>query len=88
MTAMINEAANVVHEKIALRPSDVDVVKLLGYGFPRYRGGPLKYADNYGIERVLNDLQEFEKEDPNFWKPSTLIKELVNNGDNFESLNK
>ena len=40
MAAMINEAANVIHEKIALRPSDVDVTKLFGYGFPRYRGGP------------------------------------------------
>ena len=85
MAAMINEAANVIHEKIALRPSDVDVVKLFGYGFPRYRGGPMKYADDYGLDKILNDLNEFEKEDPIFWKPSQLIIDLVKRGDNFES---
>ena len=87
LAAMINEAANVIHEKIALRPSDVDVVKLFGYGFPRHRGGPMKYADDYGLERILNDLNEFEKEDPIFWKPSQLIVDLVKRGDTFGSLN-
>lgn len=85
--AMINESANVIHEKIALRPSDVDVVKLFGYGFPRYRGGPMKYADDYGLDKILNDLNEFEKEDPIFWKPSQLIVDLVKRGDTFGSLN-
>ena len=88
MAAMINEAADVVHEKIALRPSDVDVTKLYGYGFPRYRGGPMKYADSYGLDKILDDIREFEKEDPVFWKPSSLIIELVRNGNNFDSLNK
>ncbi len=88
MAAMINEAADVVHEKIALRPSDVDITKLYGYGFPRYRGGPMKYADIYGLDKILDDIREFEKEDPVFWKPSSLIIELVRNGKNFDSLNK
>ena len=87
MAAMINEAANVIYEKIAIRPSDVDVTKLFGYGFPRYRGGPLKYADSCGLDKILLDLKEFEKEDPLFWEPSKLIIELVNKGDNFGSLN-
>ena len=87
MAAMVNEAAEVVSEGIALRPSDVDVTKLFGYGFPRYRGGPMKYADTYGLENILNDLKTFEKEDPLFWKPSELIIELVKKGNNFDSLN-
>ena len=87
MAAMINEAADVVSEKIALRPSDVDITKLFGYGFPRYRGGPMKYADTCGLDQILNDLREFEKEDSVFWKPSKLIIELVNKGNNFDSLN-
>ena len=66
MAAMINEAADVVYEKIALRPSDVDVVKLFGYGFPKYRGGPLKYADAHGLDKILNHLRKFENEDPIF----------------------
>ena len=87
MAAMVNEAAEVVREGIALRPSDVDVTKLFGYGFPRYRGGPMKYADTYGLDIMLADLQEFEKEDPIFWKPSSLIEKLVREGNNFDSLN-
>ena len=87
MAAMINEAADVVYEQIALRPSDVDVTKLFGYGFPRFRGGPMKYADLYGLEKLLLDLKEFEKEDQLFWKPSKLITNLVKKGDNFDSLN-
>ena len=65
MAAMINEV-DVVYEKIALRPSDVDVTKLYGYGFPRYRGGPMRYADSYGLNNVLSDLKRFQKEDPLF----------------------
>ena len=61
---------------------------IFGYGFPRYRGGPMKYADTYGLDKILADLQEFAKEDPFFWAPSKLIVELVKKGHNFDSLNK
>ena len=64
MAAMINEGANVVHQGIALRPLDVDVTFLYGYGFPRYRGGPMKYADTVGLATILADIREFAKEDP------------------------
>ena len=87
MAAMINEAADVVHEGIALRPSDVDVTLLYGYGFPRYRGGPLKYADMYGLEKIIKDIKEFEKEDPIFWKISPLLEQLVKENKTFDSLN-
>ncbi|HEY1230147.1 MAG TPA: 3-hydroxyacyl-CoA dehydrogenase NAD-binding domain-containing protein, partial [Ramlibacter sp.] len=88
MAAMVNEGANVVHERIALRPLDVDVTFLHGYGFPRYRGGPMKYADSVGLDKVLADIREFAKEDPLFWQPSPLLVELVTQGKNFDSLNK
>ncbi|MCG5074181.1 3-hydroxyacyl-CoA dehydrogenase NAD-binding domain-containing protein [Paraburkholderia tagetis] len=87
MAAMINEGANVVHEKIALRPLDVDVTLVYGYGFPRYRGGPMKYADTVGLANVLADIREFAKEDPLFWRPSPLLVELVERGADFASLN-
>ncbi len=87
LAAMVNEGAEVVRERIALRPLDVDVTFLYGYGFPRYRGGPMKYADTIGLDRVLADLREFEKEDPLFWKPSPLLVDLVSQGRNFDSLN-
>ncbi|MGB0900878.1 3-hydroxyacyl-CoA dehydrogenase NAD-binding domain-containing protein [Halocynthiibacter sp.] len=88
MAAMVNEGAKVLQEGVALRPSDIDVVALYGYGFPRYRGGPMKYADMYGLENLLADLREFEKEDAYFWKPADLLVDLVANGRSFEDLNK
>ncbi|CAD6513091.1 Fatty acid oxidation complex subunit alpha [Paraburkholderia kirstenboschensis] len=88
MAAMINEGANVVHERIALRPLDVDVTFLYGYGFPRYRGGPMKYADMVGLPRILADIREFAKEDPLFWRASPLLIELVERGADFASLNQ
>jgi 3-hydroxyacyl-CoA dehydrogenase len=45
MAVMVNEGANVLQEGIALRPLNIDVVFVSGYGFPRYRGGPMQYAD-------------------------------------------
>ncbi|CAB3691589.1 Fatty acid oxidation complex subunit alpha [Paraburkholderia sediminicola] len=88
MAAMINEGANVVHEGIALRPLDVDVTFLYGYGFPRYRGGPMKYADSVGLATVLADIREFAKEDPLFWRASPLLVDLVERGADFASLNQ
>jgi len=88
MAAMVNEGANVVREGIALRPLDVDVTFLYGYGFPRFRGGPMKWADMVGLDKILADIREFAKEDALFWKPSPLLVELVEKGENFESLNK
>jgi len=88
LAAMINEGANVVHQRIALRPLDVDVTFLYGYGFPRHRGGPMKYADMVGLPNVLADIRAFAAEDPLFWTPSPLLVELVERGADFESLNQ
>ena len=85
MAAMINEGANVVRERIALRPLDVDVTFVHGYGFPRYRGGPMKHADMAGLPRILADIRAFAQEDPLFWRPSPL---LVERGAGFDSLNQ
>ena len=88
MAAMINEGANVVHQGIALRPLDVDVTFLYGYGFPRHRGGPMKYADTVGLAKVLADIREFAQQDPVFWQPSPLIVDLVECGAMLASLNR
>ncbi|MGE8656365.1 MAG: 3-hydroxyacyl-CoA dehydrogenase NAD-binding domain-containing protein [Achromobacter sp.] len=88
LAAMINEAANVLHQGIALRPSDIDMVFLSGYGFPRHRGGPMHYADRVGLANVLADIRAYAKEDPAFWKPSPLLVELAEAGRDFASLNQ
>ncbi len=88
MAAMINEGAKVLEEGIALRPVDIDMVQLFGYGHPRWRGGPMKYADMQGLDKILGSIRKFEEEDAWFWKPAQLLVDLVENGETFDSLNK
>ncbi|MCC5988030.1 MAG: enoyl-CoA hydratase/isomerase family protein [Pararhodobacter sp.] len=87
MAAMINEAAKVVGEGIARRPLDVDMVLLFGYGFPRWRGGPLFYADQIGLEKVLASIEAAAREDDFFWQPAQLLRQLAEEGRGFGSLN-
>ncbi len=88
MCAMVNEAAKVVGEGIARRPLDVDMVLLFGYGFPRYRGGPLKWADLQGLDTVLADIERYAQQDAWFWQPAPLLQELVASGRSFDDLNR
>ncbi|MFV0512298.1 MAG: 3-hydroxyacyl-CoA dehydrogenase NAD-binding domain-containing protein [Jhaorihella sp.] len=88
MAAMVNEAAKVVGEGIAKRPLDVDVTLLYGYGFPRYRGGPLKWADMTGLKGLLEDIRSWAGADDYFWQPAPLLEELVADGRSFDDLNK
>ena len=88
MAAMINESARVVGEGIAARPLDVDMTLLFGYGFPRWRGGPLHYADETGLDKVLATIRTAAQEDPYFWQPAPLLEQLVAEGRPFASLNR
>ncbi|UWQ75650.1 3-hydroxyacyl-CoA dehydrogenase NAD-binding domain-containing protein [Leisingera sp. M658] len=88
MCAMVNEAAKVVGEGIARRPLDVDMVMLFGYGFPRFWGGPLKWADLQGLDGILADIRAYAAEDDFFWQPAPLLEQLVADGKTFDDLNK
>lgn len=88
MAAMVNEAAKVVGEGIARRPLDVDMTLLFGYGFPRYRGGPLKWADIEGLDKVLATVKAGAEDDSYFWDPAPLLEKLVAEGRTFDDLNK
>ncbi len=88
LAAMVNEGAKVLADGIALRPLDIDVTFLSGYGFPRFRGGPMKHADTVGLAHILADLRTFAEEDPLFWQPAPLLERLVAEGKNFDSLNQ
>jgi len=84
--ALVNEGARIVEEGIALRASDLDVVYLTGYGFPRYRGGPMFYADTLGLYRVVRRMREFAANphaDVRFWRPAPLIERLAGAGGTF-----
>jgi len=88
MAAMVNEGAKVLADGIALRPLDIDVTFLYGYGFPRFRGGPMKHADTVGLATILADIRTFALEDPLFWQPAPLLEKLVAEGKDFASLNQ
>jgi 3-hydroxyacyl-CoA dehydrogenase len=84
---MVNEGARILEEKIAARPSDIDVVWLYGYGWPVYRGGPMYYADSVGLKKVADKLAQYAKEtgDPSL-EPAPLLKKLADEGKTFASL--
>jgi 3-hydroxyacyl-CoA dehydrogenase len=82
--ALVNEAAYILEEGIALRASDIDMVYLTGYGFPAYRGGPMFYADTIGLKNVLNSIQKFQSGyKGEVWKPAPLLVKLANEGRKF-----
>jgi 3-hydroxyacyl-CoA dehydrogenase len=86
LLAMINEAAEILREGIAARPSDIDLVLVHGYGFPRFRGGLLHFADQWGLKRIHSDLVALSAEDPVVWAPSALIANLARQNRTFSSL--
>ncbi|WP_299988175.1 3-hydroxyacyl-CoA dehydrogenase NAD-binding domain-containing protein [uncultured Ruegeria sp.] len=88
MIAMVNEAAKVVGDGIARRPLDVDVTLLYGYGFPRYWGGPMKWADLQGLPTVLDDIRKWSEKDSFFWQPASLLEQLVAENRSFDDLNR
>jgi 3-hydroxyacyl-CoA dehydrogenase len=77
---MINEGAKILEEGKAIRPSDIDIVWINGYGWPAYRGGPMYYGDQVGLDKVLGKLRIYEG--PSF-KPSALLERLVAEGKKF-----
>ena len=87
IAAMVYEGTKILSEQIALKPSDIDVVFTNGYGFPKWRGGPMKYADMIGLDKILKNILKYSKEDPRFWSPPKLLEDLVKQNKNFDSLN-
>jgi len=84
--AMINEGAKIVEEGIAARPFDVDMVEIMGYGFPRWRGGPMCTGDIIGLDKVLAAIREYAAEDEFYWATAPLLERLVAEGKTFSDL--
>ena len=79
--ALVNEGAKLLAEGIAQRGSDVDVVYRHGYGFPAHRGGPLFYADELGLLRVLDRMEGFRQGyQGQLWTPATLLLQCAQRG--------
>ncbi len=84
--ALINEGARVLGEGIAAAPGDIDAIWCNGYGFPRFRGGPMFYADTLGLGAVLDGVHRFaESLGATYWTPAPLLEELGRNGGTFQA---
>jgi 3-hydroxyacyl-CoA dehydrogenase len=84
--ALVNEAAHILEEGIASKASDIDMVYLMGYGFPIYRGGPMNYADQVGLFNVVQTMKRFAQnplDDAKFWQPAPLLTKLAAEGKTF-----
>ncbi len=78
---LINEGIRILEEGVAMRASDVDVVWCAGYGFPRYRGGPLFYADTIGLKTVHDGISKYRDIfGPMHWQPAPLLARLAAEG--------
>ncbi len=74
LAAIINEGGRIIEEGIAERAIDVDMVMVNGYGFPRWRGGPMHYATEIGLKRIKVDMVQVALQSPNSWVVSDMLK--------------
>src|SRR5215472_133802 len=78
--ASVNEACKILEEGCALRASDVDVMWLHGFGFPRYRGGLMYWADTIGVREVYNQIASWHQRYGDRWRPSEYLRQLAEAG--------
>jgi 3-hydroxyacyl-CoA dehydrogenase len=83
---LVNEGARTLEEGMVARASDIDVVWVVGYGWPGYRGGPMFWADLEGLPRILARLKELRVVHGDEFQPSALLERLVAEGRGFKSL--
>ncbi|MBI2969153.1 MAG: enoyl-CoA hydratase/isomerase family protein [Gammaproteobacteria bacterium] len=82
--SMINEGALILEEGIARRAGDIDVIYANGYGFPRYRGGPMFFADTVGLKQVYDAIGRYrERYGDRYWTPAPLLERCAKEGGTF-----
>jgi len=78
--AMVNEGARIVGEGYAARAADIDVTYVYGYGFPRYEGGPMFWAEREGLARIYEKVLTYDKEHRAYWTPAPLLEKAAKAG--------
>jgi 3-hydroxyacyl-CoA dehydrogenase len=86
LTAMANEGARILGEGIALRAGDIDVAMIAGFGFPRWEGGPMFWAEARGAMVLKRDIGRFAEQAPQFWQVAPLIDDLIRTGRHFRDV--
>jgi len=85
MYALINEGSAILAEGVAQRASDIDVIYAAGYGFPRYRGGPMFYAQTIGLSNVVEGIERYSNQaHGEHWQVSPFLSDLVQKNQTFE----
>ena len=83
---MINEGAKILEEGIAARASDIDIVWVTGYGFPTAKGGPMFWAEQEGVKKIVERLEYWHgRTGKDVFKPAALLKKLAASGGSFSS---
>lgn len=83
---LVNEGAKILDERVAQRASDIDVVYVNGYGFPAYRGGPMFWGENTGLEHIYNTMLGLQQSFGSSWQPSTLLKRMLDTGQSWSDI--
>lgn len=84
LLAIVNEGAKIVEEGMAQRASDIDVTYVFGYGFPKYRGGPMFWAQQRGLGTVLELIRGYHAAYGDRWKPAALLQQRVADGQDWD----
>ena len=80
---LVNEGAKILDEGLALRAGDIDIIWMHGYGFPRYRGGPMFWADLVGLKTIYDTMSRLYDEHGDWLEPAPLLKRLAEQGKGF-----
>jgi 3-hydroxyacyl-CoA dehydrogenase len=83
--SLVNIGAAILDQRYAYRAGDIDVIWTSGYGFPRWRGGPMHYADDLGIPAVAARVAHYHKTLGDYWRPAPLLERLAREGGTFAS---
>ena len=81
---IVNEGAKILAEGIVPRSLDIDIVMMLGYGYPRWRGGPMFEADEIGLDGIVDDMRSVSAASGPGWDPAPLLVKLAQAGSHFK----
>ena len=79
---MANEAARCVEEEVVNSPEDADYGMILGTGFAPFRGGPLRFAEHFGLKKTVDELERLARTEEKF-SPCELLKKYARDGTRF-----
>jgi 3-hydroxyacyl-CoA dehydrogenase/enoyl-CoA hydratase/3-hydroxybutyryl-CoA epimerase len=82
MFLMVNEAARCIEEKVVESPEDADYGMILGTGFAPHRGGPLRFAEHFGLKQIVDEMDQLAQSDDKF-APAEILKKHARDGTKF-----